>query len=106
MFRKPIPGTEAKSNEITIVHFNDVYEVSGIFSDGKRRGGLGHAAHIIEKARARNPNRTFVTFGGDAISPSTLSSLFNGEQMIDMFNKMGINMAVLGNHEFDYGEQQ
>jgi len=96
-------GNKAMSNEITIIHFNDVYEVAGILEGGVRRGGMSRAAHFVNQQRKRNPERTFVLFAGDALSPSVLSDLFEGEQMIDILNKMKIDAASLGNHEFDFG---
>jgi 5'-nucleotidase len=93
----------AAGNEITIIHFNDVYQVAGVFSGGVRRGGMSRAAHAINKERLRNPDRTFVVFAGDALSPSVLSDLFEGEQMIDILNTLKLDAASLGNHEFDFG---
>eukprot|EP00421_Protoceratium_reticulatum_P007636 CAMPEP_0168370256 /NCGR_PEP_ID=MMETSP0228-20121227/7174_1 /TAXON_ID=133427 /ORGANISM="Protoceratium reticulatum, Strain CCCM 535 (=CCMP 1889)" /LENGTH=179 /DNA_ID=CAMNT_0008383131 /DNA_START=9 /DNA_END=544 /DNA_ORIENTATION=- len=36
-------GNKAASNEITIIHFNDVYQVSGALEGGVRRGGMSRA---------------------------------------------------------------
>ena len=44
-----------------------------------------------------------VTFGGDMISPSVLSGIDKGAHMIDLANAVGFDVAVLGNHEFDFG---
>ena len=43
-----------------------------------------------------------VTNGGDTISPSLLSSFDQGAHMIDLFNQVGFDAMVLGNHEFDF----
>ena len=91
------------SNEITIIHFNDVYQVAGVFDRGVRKGGMSRAAYVIEQARKRNPDRTFVVFAGDLLSPSVLSDLFEGEQMVDILNYLNLTAASLGNHEFDFG---
>jgi len=93
----------AAPNEITIIHFNDVYNVAGVLEGDTRSGGMGRAMHRIKKERARNPDRTFVVFAGDALSPSVLSDLFEGAQMVDMLNQMKLDAASLGNHEFDFG---
>mmetsp|Transcript_85217 Transcript_85217/g.182650 ORF Transcript_85217/g.182650 Transcript_85217/m.182650 type:complete len:639 (-) Transcript_85217:136-2052(-) len=93
----------AAGNEITVIHFNDVYQVAGVLEGGVRRGGMSRAAEVINRARARNPDRTFVVFAGDLLSPSVLSDLFEGAQMIDILNKLNIDAASLGNHEFDFG---
>jgi 5'-nucleotidase len=39
---------------------------------------------------------------GDTISPSLESIVFKGQQMVDLWNNLGLNVAVLGNHEFDF----
>lgn len=96
-------GQMAAGNEITVIHFNDVYEVAGILEGGVRRGGMSRAAHVVNQERKRNPDRTFAVFAGDLLSPSVLSNLFEGEQMIDILNQMKIDAASLGNHEFDFG---
>ncbi|CAK0806774.1 unnamed protein product [Prorocentrum cordatum] len=93
----------AASNEITIVHFNDVYNIAGTMEDGVRFGGMSRAVHMVKKLRKRNPDRTFVVFAGDCLSPSVLSDMFKGEQMIDVLNDMKLDAASLGNHEFDFG---
>ncbi|HEY2891206.1 MAG TPA: bifunctional metallophosphatase/5'-nucleotidase, partial [Dongiaceae bacterium] len=83
---------------VTFLHFNDVYEL--LPEAGK--GGLAEAATIVRNQRARNYN-TVVTFGGDLLSPSFMSGLTRGSQMIDMLNGIGVDYATLGNHEFDFG---
>jgi len=40
---------------------------------------------------------------GDLLSPSVLSDLFQGEQMVDVLNTLNLDAASLGNHEFDFG---
>lgn len=85
---------------LSILHFNDVYQYTPI--DGK--GGLARIATRAAAERARNPH-TLVTFGGDLISPSVASALTRGSHMIAMMNALGVDVAVLGNHEFDYGPE-
>jgi 5'-nucleotidase len=40
---------------------------------------------------------------GDFLSSSVASAVFKGEQMIAALNAAGVDMATLGNHEFDFG---
>jgi 5'-nucleotidase / UDP-sugar diphosphatase len=40
---------------------------------------------------------------GDFLSSSVASAVFKGEQMIAALNSAGVDMATLGNHEFDFG---
>jgi len=38
---------------------------------------------------------------GDFLAPSCLSNEFKGEQMVDVLNSMGLDLASFGNHEFE-----
>ena len=40
---------------------------------------------------------------GDFLSSSVASTIFKGEQMIAALNAAGLDLATLGNHEFDFG---
>ncbi|MCF8466412.1 MAG: 5'-nucleotidase C-terminal domain-containing protein [Sneathiella sp.] len=91
-------AASGEPTKITFLHFNDIYQVSGI----KGNGGFAELATLIKAEKARSPN-TIVTFGGDLISPSILSGLSKGTEMIQMMNAVGTDIAVLGNHEFDFG---
>jgi 2',3'-cyclic-nucleotide 2'-phosphodiesterase (5'-nucleotidase family) len=39
-------------------------------------------------------------------SPSLLSSKFKGEQMVGYFNKLGVAVSALGNHDLDFGVER
>jgi 2',3'-cyclic-nucleotide 2'-phosphodiesterase (5'-nucleotidase family) len=95
-----IGGARAEPVTITLLHTNDVYEIAP--KDG--RGGLAELMTLLTRERAAAAH-SITTFGGDLISPSVLSSLTRGSQMIDLYNRLGIEVAVLGNHEFDYGPE-
>lgn len=41
---------------------------------------------------------TLVTLGGDLISPSVESTVFKGQQMVDLMNQFGLTASVIGNH--------
>jgi 5'-nucleotidase / UDP-sugar diphosphatase len=85
---------------ITLLHTNDVYEIAP--KDG--RGGLAELMTLLERERAAAAH-SITTFGGDLISPSVLSGLTQGTQMIELYNRLGTEVAVLGNHEFDFGPE-
>ena len=44
-----------------------------------------------------------LVLAGDFLSPSVASSVFKGEQMVAALNAAGLDLATLGNHEFDFG---
>ena len=89
---------------LTLVHVNDWDQMAGT-------GGAGGAAKIAtvvaeERAWAEaEGGLAVVTFGGDMISPSVLSGIDKGAHMIDLANAIGFDVAVLGNHEFDFGPE-
>lgn len=85
---------------ITILQLNDVYQVSPV--DRGKRGGIARVGTLQKKIRAQSPNTLFL-LSGDFISPSVASRLFKGKQMIAALNAAGLDIATLGNHEFDFG---
>ncbi len=44
--------------------------------------------------------------GGDVLHGSDLAILSQGEAMIELLNKKGLDILVPGNHEFDYGTER
>lgn len=87
--------------KITLIHFNDTDQMSP--RDGS--GGVAPAMTLIRKLRAENPH-TLLTFGGDMFSPSLMSSFDHGAHMVALASAMGIDVAVVGNHEFDFGPEE
>jgi 5'-nucleotidase/UDP-sugar diphosphatase len=92
---------------VTILHINDVYEIDAI--EGGRYGGLSRAATVLRGLeRAISP--VLMTLGGDYLSPSAIGTAtvdgqpLAGRQMVDVLNHVGVDWAVLGNHEFDVSE--
>jgi 5'-nucleotidase len=85
---------------VTLLHVNDVYQF--VPAEGGARGGLGRLLTLKKQAVKENPNTLFL-MGGDTISPSVESITYKGSQMIDAWNAVGLDYAVFGNHEFDFG---
>jgi len=75
-----------------------VYELEPV----QGRGGLARVATLVRELRRENPNTLFV-LAGDTLSPSLLSTLRQGAQMIEGWNAVGLDAATFGNHEFDFG---
>jgi 5'-nucleotidase len=92
------PGSPRATAPLTILQVNDVYSIAPI--DGM--GGLARLATLKQSitAAGRTP---FVMLAGDFLSSSVESTVFKGEQMIASLNAAGLDMATLGNHEFDFG---
>lgn len=94
----------AQSVEVGIVHVNDIYQIAPIDPAGPNgpRGGLARLAGLVREIRKEAPGTLFV-FGGDTLSPGVESGLFKGRQMMAAWNALGVDLAVPGNHEFDFG---
>ena len=78
----------------------DVYNFNG----GKTRGGMARLNAVARAERAANPNFLYL-FNGDLLSPSLLSGLDRGMNMIELTNVVPFDLAVPGNHEYDFGVQ-
>lgn len=81
---------------ITILHFNDCYNVE----PGPQSSGAAGFLTAIKQHKTSDP---MILFSGDILSPSFMSTFTKGEQMIPVLNDIGVSCAVFGNHEFDYG---
>ncbi len=90
----------ADTVKITLLGAGDVYKYSG----SKTRGGLARLNAVAKAERAANPNFLYL-FDGDLISPSLMSGLDKGENMIALTNLVPFDLAVPGNHEFDFGPE-
>jgi 5'-nucleotidase len=89
-----------RASRVTLLHVNDVYQFVPV--EGGTRGGLARLLTLRKQAVKENPNTLFL-MGGDTISPSVESITYKGSQMIDAWNRVGLDYAVFGNHEFDFG---
>ena len=87
---------------VTLLQVNDVYQFIPV--DRGTRGGLGRILTLRKQIQAESSN-TLLLLGGDTISPSVESLMYKGAQMIDAWNAVGLDYAVFGNHEFDFGPQ-
>ncbi|MGL4488942.1 MAG: bifunctional metallophosphatase/5'-nucleotidase [Rhizobiaceae bacterium] len=93
-------AAQAENVKITLLGVGDIYKFDGT----KKRGGVARLNAVARAERAANPN-TLYFFDGDMLSPSLMSGLDNGENMIKLTNVVPFDLAVPGNHEFDFGPE-
>ncbi len=96
-FAEP-PSAPRAAAPLTILQVNDVYSTMPV--DGV--GGLARIA-TIKRELAKAGRTPLLMIGGDFLSSSVASTVFKGEQMIAALNATGLDVATLGNHEFDFG---
>ncbi len=80
--------------KITILGVGDVYDF--------QTGSFAKLNAVARAERAANPNFVYV-FNGDLLSPSLLSGTDKGANTIEFTNLVPFDLAVPGNHEFDFG---
>ena len=86
---------DTKSNDIVILHTNDVH--CGV-TDTIGYDGL----MLYKKQLEKKYNNVILVDAGDHIQGGTIGLLTGGEAIIKIMNKLGYEVATLGNHEFDY----
>ncbi len=67
------------------------------------RGGFARLAAVVNAERAKGA--TFVVHAGDTLSPSLLSGFDKGAHIVDLLNRLGVDVFTPGNHEFDFGPE-
>ncbi len=93
-------AASAQTVKLTLLGVGDVYNFAG---NGKQ-GGFARLNAVARAERAANPN-TLYLFDGDMLSPSLLSGFDKGQNTIDLTNLVPFDLAVPGNHEFDFGPE-
>ena len=69
-------------------------------------GGAEHMATLVKELRDGHKNTIFVA-AGDLIGASPfLSAMFHDEPTIEALSMMGLDIASVGNHEFDEGKDE
>lgn len=92
------PLARAETVKITLLGVGDIYN----FADSNGRGGFARLNAVAKSEREKNPN-TLYFFTGDMLSPSLLSGMDKGAHIIELTNLEPFDLAVPGNHEFDFG---
>ncbi|MBK5968504.1 MULTISPECIES: bifunctional metallophosphatase/5'-nucleotidase [Thiorhodovibrio] len=97
---------------LTILHFNDFHgqldpvdDPTGDGASRKQLGGIARLAWLVQSIRAEEPTRPVILlFGGDLLQGTVTSTIFLGAPDIEFLTDMGVDAAVMGNHELDYGQ--
>ncbi|MEG0689293.1 MAG: bifunctional UDP-sugar hydrolase/5'-nucleotidase [Hungatella sp.] len=96
---KKIDAQAVEEKDIAILYTNDVH-----CAVEDHIGYAGLAAY--EKELTEQGCEVLLVDVGDAIQGAPIGSLSKGENIIDIMNELGYDVAIPGNHEFDYGVEQ
>jgi 5'-nucleotidase len=69
-------------------------------------GGTAYMAGTVRALRAGVRHSVLVSAGDHIGATPLVSALFLHESTIDVMNRMGVDLATLGNHEFDAGKAE
>ena len=94
---------------IPIIHTNDIhgsfYPKNILLPSGEYYsiGGLEYLGKYISIMSQQWNNRLLYFDSGDQFQGGIESYISDGKVIMDFLNKLKVNKAVIGNHEFDYG---
>lgn len=91
--------------DVTVLHTNDFH--GRLETDYAARGGSAYMSSIITDIREEmGPENVALLDAGDVyFAAPAISQLLMGESTIDIYNMLGYDLAVFGNHEFDQGQR-
>ncbi len=101
-----LSNTFAEVKEIRILHINDFHgfaEAYKTFGSEQYSGGVAFLAAKINSLRNEKPS--LLLAAGDMIYGNNWTNLFYGESVTELMNIMKFDAMVVGNHEFDFGQE-
>ncbi len=89
---------------IVVLYTNDIHCA---VNEDEENQVLGYARIAgLKKQLETEGNDVILADMGDAIQGDVIGTLSEGEYIIDIMDQVGYDLAVPGNHEFDYGMDQ
>ena len=110
------PALEGQDVRLTIIHTSDIHSrlleydfdpsftdnQLGLADDAGPYGGLPEIGYIVKRER-KKAGRVLHLDSGDCFQGAIIFNEFRGEAEVRMLSAIGLNAAVIGNHEFDAG---
>lgn len=87
---------------LTILHTNDTHGHHA--PDGDGNGGAARQATVVKQIVAEGGNVVLLD-GGDRFTGTLYHTIFQGQDQVQIMNALGYDVMVLGNHEFDNGDE-
>ncbi len=95
-------GDDSPPAHATLLFFNDAHQLSPVVDRFGERGGVARLATLVRAVRREQP-ATLVLFGGDLAGGTLFGGQFQGEPQVEAFNRLGVDLAAFGQHDFDFG---
>lgn len=90
----------AAARDLVILHTNDTHSL--ILPDADGRGGVLQRKAIIDSVKNANKDVLLVD-AGDKVQGTLYFKFFKGDVEYPLQNMLGVDISILGNHEFDNG---
>lgn len=100
------PAYAAGPTEIRILHLNDFHGFAQPykpFGENDLRGSIAALANRVNELAKEKP--TLILAAGDFIQGHNWANFSKGKASIELMNLMKIDALVVGNHEFDFGQE-
>ncbi|PKL01517.1 MAG: hypothetical protein CVV56_00620 [Tenericutes bacterium HGW-Tenericutes-1] len=87
----------------------DRYQTFELYSMNDFHGGAYSDIETLSKIgeflkyKKESTNHTLIIANGDIFQGTAFSNYYHGRPIIDIFNEIGFDAFVIGNHEFDWG---
>lgn len=91
---------KSEGEKLVILHTNDTHSQIDPGQDGL--GGVLRRKAVIDSVRAAEKNVLLVD-AGDVVQGTLYFYLYGGKVEQEVMNILGVDMGILGNHEFDNG---
>lgn len=91
---------------IRIMHFNDFHGFANPVRQNRDTAPLGGAARLAEVIRQHQEVPGLLLAAGDMVQGDAWANMFQGRSSIELLNLLKVDAMALGNHEFDFGQEQ
>lgn len=101
-------GQSNNAVKLTFLHTNDVHgfvapvEDKVVLGQKASLGGAAYLATLVSEKKAENPGNTVLVDCGDAVHGALTTDFDQGRSMVDVMNRVGYDVATLGNHDFQW----
>ncbi len=97
----------AQAVDLRILHVNDFHGFAEAYAPLGSSEPLGGVAYLAGKVNAlRREKPTLLLAAGDMIQGNNWANMSRGASVIEAMNAMQFDAMVLGNHEFDFGQEE
>jgi 2',3'-cyclic-nucleotide 2'-phosphodiesterase (5'-nucleotidase family) len=87
------------AGSVSFLYFNDGHEINPVVDKLGTRGGVARIKTLVDSVKGDK----IVAFGGDLGGGTLFGGVFKGFPMVEAFNKIPIDLANFGQHDFDAG---